>query len=390
MKNLVLVIGSLLLGVGLGMAATRREFSKEELPTEQFLAAIRSGVSNEYAGPKVVVVDGSTFDFGKMDRHAEGEHVFVIRNDGNRPLTLEKGQTTCKCTMSEMKDGELQPGESIPIKLTWTAKTGDANFSQSAEIKTSDPRQPLVRLNVFGKIIDALRADRAQLTLGTLSASEDATRKFRLHAFRGENQLAVTQHEFTIPEHAAHFTADFRPLTPDELKEEVGAKSGVEVSIHVKSGLPLGAVRQTIRLTTNLEEASPLDVPIEGHIVGDIVLVGPAFVVSDKSIVNISDVTSAKGKTVNAFILVKGPHRDETKLTLKSVEPSDSLQATLGEVATDNPQVDRYPITITIPPGSNQTNRIGLTDKDAGVIRVETTHPRIKEFVILVRYAITE
>jgi hypothetical protein len=390
MKNLVLVIGSLLLGVGLGMAATRREFGKEELPTEQFLAAIRSGVSNEFAGPKVVVVDGSTFDFGKMDRHAEGEHVFVIRNDGNRPLTLEKGQTTCKCTMSEMKDGELQPGESIPIKLTWTAKTGDANFSQSAEIKTSDPRQPLVRLNVFGKIIDALRADRAQLTLGTLSASEDATRKFRLYAFRGEMQLAVTQHEFTIPEHAEHFTADFRPLTPDELKEEVGAKSGVEVSIHVKSGLPLGAVRQTIRLTTNLEEASPLDVPIEGHIVGDIVLVGPAFVVSDKSIVNISDVTSAKGKTVNAFILVKGPHRAETKLTLKSVEPSDSLQATLGEVATDNPQVDRYPITITIPPGSNQTNRIGLTAKDAGVIRVETTHPRIKEFVILVRYAITE
>lgn len=390
MKNAVFVIVSLLVGVGLGIAATRQEFSKQELPTEQYLKQASNVDQAENIGPKVTVVGGSTFDFGQMDRHAAGEHTFVLRNDGNRPLALEKGQTTCKCTMSEMKDGELRPGESIPIHLTWTAKTADAEFSQSAEIKTSDPQQPLIRLNVFGKVIDALRADRTQLTLGTLSASEDATRKFRLHAFRGDEPLAVTKHEFTLPDHLSHFSADFRPLTPTEVAEESGAKSGVEASIHLKSGLPLGTVKQTIRLTTNLPDVTPIDVPIEGHIVGDIVLVGPAFVNSDKNFVNISDVAAAKGKEVTAYVLVKGPHRGETKLSLKSVEPADSLQASLGEVARDNANVDRYPLKIKIQAGAKPTNRIGMTPKEAGVIRIEVTHPQIKEFVILVRYAITE
>ncbi len=390
MKSLALVAVCLVVGIGLGLAATRQEFSGEQLPTETYrsVTPVKSAAPSQER--KLVIVGGSAFNFGEMDRHATGEHTFLFRNDGLTPIGLKQGQTTCKCTMSEMKDGELNPGQSMPIKLSWTAKTGEQDFSQSAEILTSNyPQQPVVRLHVYGKIIDALRADRASLSLGSLSASENAIGRFKVYAFRGEEPLAIVKHEFTLADKAAFFEAEFRPLTADELKAEKGVKSGVEVTIRLKSGLPLGTTSQTIRLTTNLSETSPLDVAIEARIVGDIMLVGPNTV-SEKNMIALGSTRSSQGKTGKYHVLVKGPHRSETTLKIASITPTDGFQAVLGEPLTDNPLVTRYPLTITIPVGARPVSNSGPTEDSAGVLRIETTHPQIKEFVVLVRYTVTE
>jgi hypothetical protein len=390
MKSLILIAVSLLVGVGLGFFVTSREFSAERLPTEQFLQATSASVAPAGAGARLEIVGGSTYNFGQMDRHAKGEHEFVIRNVGDVPIGLKQGQTTCKCTMSEMKDGDLKPGESIPVKLNWTAKTGEEDFSQSAEILTSGyPQQPVIRLHVYGKIIDALRADRGSLSLGSISASENVVGKFKVFAYRGDEPLAITQHEFTSPAKAEFFSAEWRPLAPEEMSNEKALKSGVEVTVRVKSGLPLGPIGQTIRLTTNLPNTAPLEVPIEGQIVGDIMVIGKD-VESNRNSIRLGTTSSQQGKTGKYHILVKGPHREETKLQIASVSPAEGLQAELGEPLTDNPQMIRYPLTITIPAGARPITRMGLTEDTAGVLRITTTHPQVKELVVLVRYAVTE
>src|SRR5687767_3196483 len=120
MKTFAFVAVSLLVGIGLGLAATRREFSKERLPTQAYLKETQTSAKPLGQDSKLEIEGGSTYNFGQMDRHAKGEHTFVIRNVGSTPIGLKQGQTTCKCTISEMKDGELKPGDSIPIKLMWT------------------------------------------------------------------------------------------------------------------------------------------------------------------------------------------------------------------------------------------------------------------------------
>ena len=390
MKAVALVAVCFLIGIGLGVFATSREFAGEQLPTQGFVAASNTSATSPDVGGKLVIEGGATYNFGEMDRHAKGMHEFVFRNTGTAPIGLKKGQTTCKCTMNEMEDSELKPGESIAIKLSWEAKTGEADFSQSAEIVTTNyPAQPIVRLHVYGKIIDALRTDRPSLSLGSLSTSENATGRFKLYAFRGEEPLEIVNHEFLAKDKASFFTAEFRPLTADELASEPSAKSGVEGTIHVKSGLPLGNLGQTIKLTTNLQNTSPLTLPIEGRIVGDIMLVG-AGAVSEQNMIRLGDAKSAVGKTALLHLVVKGPHRDETKLTLTSVKPEGELQVELGAPATDNPLVTRYPLTVTIPPGAKPVTRLGTDEATAGVLRIATTHPQIKEIVILVRYAVTD
>jgi hypothetical protein len=388
MRIAAFVVASFAVGIGLGLAATRREFSAEHLPTTALRQAKAATSSQQSA--QLVIVGGAAYNFGEMDRHAEGEHEFVFKNEGTTPIGLRKGQTTCKCTMSEMKDGELQPGQSLPIKLTWTAKTGENDFSQSAEIITTNyPAQPIVRLHVYGKIIDALRADRGNLTLGSISSSEKVVGRFKVFAYRGDEPLEIVKHEFTAADRAEFFSAEFRPLTSDEVAVESGARSGVEATIHVKSGLPLGAIGQSIRLTTNLPNTVPMNVAIEGRVVGDIMIVG-AGAVSDQNMIRLGDISSAAGKTGKYHLLVKGPHREDTTLKITAVEPAAGMQAVLGEALTDNPQVTRYPLTITIPVGAKPVSLQGLKPGEAGVIRIATTHPQIPEFVIIVRYSVTE
>lgn len=289
-----------------------------------------------------------------------------------------------------MKDGDLQPGESVPVNLSWTAKTGEQDFSQSAEILTTGyPEQPVLRLHVFGKIIDALRADRNSLSLGSISASENQVSRFKLLAFRGDEPLAITGIEFTSAATADHFSAEARALSPDETPSDEGLKSAVEVTVRVKSGLPLGAVNQTIRLTTNLRETAPYDLPIEGQVVGDIQVVG-RDVDSARNSIRFGTAKSKEGLTKKYHLLIKGPHREATKLEIAGVEPVDGLQAELGEALTDNPQVTRYPLTIKIPAGATPIVRQGLTPESAGVVRISTTHPQVKELVLIIRYAVIE
>jgi hypothetical protein len=388
-RTSVLVAICFAVGIGLGIASTVREFAGERLPTDPFVRATPTSVTSEATG-KLEVVGGTSYNFGEMDRHAKGEHEFVFRNIGTAPIGLKKGQTTCKCTMNEMENTELKPGESTTIKLSWEAKTGETDFSQSAEIITTNyPAQPIVRLHVYGKIIDALRTDRPSLSLGSISASEETSGKFKVFSFRGEEPLDITNYEFVDQDKAEFFTAEFRPLTEEELTAEPSAKSGVEVTIQVRAGLPLGNLGQSIKLTTNLPKTSPLTVPIEGRVVGDIMVIGPGTV-SDRNMVILGDTKSAVGKVARLFVLVKGPYRNETQLTLKSVTPDGGLLVELGEPSTDNPLVTRYPLTITIPPGAKPATHLGTTEESAGVVRIATTHPQIKEFVLLVRYAVTE
>ena len=52
MKAALLIALSLVVGIGLGIAATRREFSAEQLPTEQYLRTTQASNNPKAAGAK--------------------------------------------------------------------------------------------------------------------------------------------------------------------------------------------------------------------------------------------------------------------------------------------------------------------------------------------------
>jgi hypothetical protein len=157
------------------------------------------------------------------------------------------------------------------------------------------------------------------------------------------------------------------------------------MTIEVKPGLPQGDFDSAITVNTN-QSSDPLTVRVIGNVASDILLMGPN-VVREKMLVSLGAFSQNVGKKHTIFLIVKGPHRDDTKVEITSVEPTTEFSARLGEVVRDTPKTMRYPVIIEVPPGATPGAR---TEGTYGKIRIATTHPDVKELEIKVRYVVKE
>lgn len=395
MRITIFALIALAIGISAGVYGSWREFSHEKLPTKTLLAVLdeRESSTPQGQGPKVEVEGGEIFDFGTMDRGSADKHNFVFRNVGNEPLVLTMGETTCKCTaMSsggktmEAKDQEtIPPGGSFTVTLEWRTKTTEETFSQSAEFTTNDPRRETVRLLIHGRTVNAIEPADERVVFPSISSNEGAVADMFIYSHR-DQELKILKHQWASADSNEFLDVAFLPL-PDGEAAKKGARGGVRMRVSVKPGLRLGRTLHHLTLSTNYEGIENPVIPIEVNVVGDITLMGPK-VRSATTTVVLGTIDQKEGLTHTVYLLVKGPHRDQTVPEIVEVAPGDSLQATLGEPLTDSPTVKRIPITLKIPKGALRGNFLGTSDSKTGRIVLKTNHPQIKEIVITVMFVV--
>jgi hypothetical protein len=382
MKATIFAAVALACGIAVGLWTNRREFANEVLPIDITPASAVSG--GVRVGPKITIVNGERHDFGTMDRNAHGKHAWIVRNDGDAPLTLSTGQPSCGVCIKVFNVAKetLKPGEKTEVNIEWDVKTGDQQFEQSGPLTTNDKNRQTVTLYIRGNVLDTVRTDRGDIHFHDLSANESATGSVNIFAFR-EADLKVEKYEFVNPQVRDHVTVTFTPLSSDELAREPNAKGGLKMTLEVKPGLPYGDFEDSVNIHTNQYD-EPLTVRVIGNIASDVVLVGPN-VTRDKLLVGLGAIPQSVGKKHTVFILVKGPHRDETQVKIDSVEPATEFSATLGEPIRDSAKIVRYPLTIEVPAGATPVTRM---DALSARINISTTHPDVKELPIKVRYVV--
>lgn len=385
MKAAIFGIVALAIGIATGIGLTQQEFSHEAVPVDVGPPAPGAPSKPKY-GPKVVIVNGERYDFGTMDRNSHGTHSFIVRNDGDAPLKLSTGDPSCRVCIKvfSVTKEVLEPGEKTEVKIEWDIKAGDAEFEQSGPLNTNDRIHSTVHLSIHGRILDTVRADRHDIHFHDLSPTETgASGSINIYAFR-EPELRIERYEFEDPLHEKFFNITFTPVSADDLVREK-AKSGLKMNVEVKPGLPYGDFNVPVAVTTN-QSTDPVKVTIIGNIASDILLVGQN-VIRDKSIVSLGAISQKEGKKQTIFLIVKGPHRDETKVELASYEPTSDFKATLGDPIRDSAKTIRYPIVIEVPPGATPVTRM---EGSYAKINITTTHPEIKEVNIRVRYVVKE
>jgi hypothetical protein len=384
MKTVFLALLSLCVGTAIGLGLTRREFSQDVLPMDIGSAAGKAGTAK--VGPRAVIVNSETHDFGTMDRNEHGTHVFLVRNDGDESLTLTTGQATCKCTEFSVDKSRIGPGEDAHVNIKWDVKTSEAQFEQSGPLNTNDPRRPTIQLVVKGRVIDTVKAERSDIHFSDISANESSSAVLNIYGYRGP-ELTVEKVSFTDADLEQFFTVSFAPLSAEEVAKEPAATAGLKMTVTTKPGLPLGAFNQTVQVSTNQNTPSLVSVHLIGNAVSDIHLAGPRV---DAVNMMVGLGTIARGTPVKqtVYLLVKGPYRDQTQLSLASVEPANELTATLGEPNRENPKIVRYPLIIESPATAPAVSR--MAEGAFAKIRLTSTHPDVKELTIKVRYVIRD
>ncbi len=393
---LVAGVAGTCLGVGLNFADLSRLTRARPLPPAELVNDARLPPLPPADGPQpIAVVEESTHDFGVMERDAKNTHVFVIKNSGGYPLVLRQGDTTCKCTMSKLAQEPIDPGEQADITLTWEAKSDSEQFRQTAEILTNDPQRPRVLLTIEGRIRASLAAMPPTINFSGMLESEERTATTRVYTTRGTD-FRILEHSFSDPATAEKYSVALAPLSPEEL-QPLGFSAGYLVTLSAQSGLPMGEMRQSLLLHTNLEGAAPVEIPILGVVAGPVSVIGRGWKTGrgNRGILQVGAVKRGEVVSRELKFLVRGERRKQMNFTVRSVRP-EALRASLGTHTSINEDtVEQVPLVIEVPAECPPFRLLGATDVHGepidsafAEIVVECDDPQVGSWHVMIKLAV--
>jgi len=98
---------------------------------------------NLYSQPKLEVVGGDTYDWGKS-KSTQGklQTVIVLKNIGNQPLKIYGVNATCGCTTAPISKNEIAPNDTAGINVTLNISTYSGDVKKNIEVRSNDPDNP--------------------------------------------------------------------------------------------------------------------------------------------------------------------------------------------------------------------------------------------------------
>ncbi len=342
---------------------------------------------------------GREHDFGVMEPEETGEHTFVIKNVGTGPMDLTLGATTCKCTLGELQDGTLEPGEQTEVKLSWTIKTNSKTFGQSAEIRTTAPDDPAIRFQINGLVVREFQVDPENVSFGEVPAGEDIDFNFNLYSY---SDADVKLGDLAIASEPINELASFEveEFTPDEENagEYFEARQGFAVKGTIKSGLPQGALSTQIQIpllqadVPEGEEAKAdryVSVKLGGRVVGALAMIPNAKLkdIEGGYLYNFGRLGKDDKHSASMMITLKGEQYADAKLRVDSVRPEGVIKAELVDRNLRN-STRLFKLNVELIPGEEAIERLGKSKGDYGVIQIESDDPRVSGMKIGIKFAL--
>jgi len=403
MRLLLVVIFVVILGGSLGIAHTWSEFSgveeQMELPANVQVgdggadsnAATTSQQPADTTGtPRARIVGESSNDFGILERDATRSHSFVVRNDGDADLLVEKQGVSCGlCVQTTFARAIVKPGEEVTIPVTFQAHKPGPALNENLEVRTNDAAHEVIRFDLIAYISEAAGASVSELALGTISTDEGGAASFRVYGFV-EQPLEIVECKFSEGDNQDYFEWEVGELTEEAVKAgQAHAKFGKEIKVTIKSGLPVGPLEQNFTIVARAGKVVTINVPVSGRVTGDLSFLGGSRFSSDKSLLSLGRILAGEGGMAKLHLRVKGEHRDEVQVTVGECVPVEYLSATIGErkVIQDG-KTYLYPVTVELDKSAPPMNRLGGVGSSVGKIVIHTTHPTAKEVTLHVRFAV--
>jgi uncharacterized protein DUF1573 len=381
--------------------------------------------------PKAIAVDGTLYDFGTMEQGQKGEHVFKLRNEGEAPLKISPGKSSCQCTIGSLGKNGLEPGEGTTLTISWDIRNPVPRFEQFAKFHTNDPLNPELSFNIRGSVGRKLVfKPSAEIALGLLPEGKPTERLLTLHSEILES-FDIKQIETSTP----LIVVETRPLksdelsilsqspshedlprpnelelpaakmlagkTPEQIKAEhleprveqlkkkeaeakkrqddelankpPAAKCGYELKVVFRSGLPIGRFRETITIHTNLDSAETLTASFQGTRSGPVEIFATPGVAwsSEEGALRFKRFRAADGTKAKLMLFVnKFDH--EFAVTEAKMDPPTVQYQLVRDMNFKGTGRDKFDLLLEVPPGETP---ITLGGQNPGQILLHTNHP---------------
>ena len=206
-------------------------------------------------------------NFGRVDQFQQVRQKIIVRNEGDAPLVIMKIDTDCGCTAAVMADSVIAPGREAPVEIAFS--TGDRQGEQhkTVTIKTNDPAEPTVRINVISDVVPYVRLSDERVRFAPVHAGEVKTERVRLAADSGFG-LKVKSVEPGEP----FFTTK---AEPDPSADE----EAFFVSMTLLPDAPAGPFRKTIDVETTGRVPRTFHLIVTGQILSYFIVKGEPRVI---------------------------------------------------------------------------------------------------------------
>lgn len=98
-----------------------------------------------YARPQLQP-DDRVFDFGCVGIDYQVQHDYYLHNIGEETIKIDSVKTTCDCSSLLFVDSLVAPGDSVPVRVSFTTENYYGPVTKAIKIYSTDPQQPYQEL----------------------------------------------------------------------------------------------------------------------------------------------------------------------------------------------------------------------------------------------------
>jgi len=339
-------------------------------------AGSASNVRSE--GHPRAVVGERKFELGVVESPDAFTHKFVIRNEGDAPLTLTRGASNCKCTITELPEAPVPPGGQVEVGVAFKLVPRTGFFSRGAKILTNDPENPELLLGLEGTVHRRLAAEPDAITMSVPFSGDRTASTTVFSQIWKQFQLAVVKRS------NRGMRCRIVPASKEEL-DKAKALCGYRVEVELSPDMPDGHFSDYVELTASPNDSadSPqsLSLQVQGNIYGRLTFHGAK--IDDQRVLHLGTVRAGEGACEN---LVMKVHDAERSLSILGVQ-SDPQFMSVRVVPLRQTMVNAglYSVEVRIPPDAPSSVYLG---ERSATVRLTTNHPRLPVIEIKVEFCV--
>ncbi|MCK4414853.1 MAG: DUF1573 domain-containing protein [Candidatus Eisenbacteria sp.] len=306
-------------------------------------AALAAGV--RVAGP-VAELDPPIHDFGTITQGVLYRAEVILRNGGTAPLEVRAVTSDCGCTVAELADSLLAPGEATPLRFSFASRSFSGKIEKHLFVETNDPGAPRAILTLKATVRTYLRWEPRALEFGNVPLGQSPRQSVTITSALRDS-LEIT----SIDAPSDLFAAEVR-------REVIGDSLRHQVEFRLRPTAPPGWFRSHALLRTNHERVRQLQVRLSGQV--------HAFFRIEPSAISFGQLRQGTARTRELHLIGTGEGRHR----VTSVACGDQRLVTAIRTVAEG---RRYAVMVTMP----ETIPIGIVRTELHVATDDPAHPEI-------------
>jgi len=220
---------------------------------------IGSALAEQATSPPDIDFSEELWDFGTIKHGDVVTHVFEVKNLGGAELVISKVRPSCGCTAALLSSGEVAPGSTSQIKVTFNSSGFEGKISKYIYVESNDPDEPRAKLTITATVEvpphPTIELMENSWDFGLVTQGERPTYTLPVEN-TGERELVISNVRTS-----SHCTAEL--LTASSISP---GKMG-EIRVSYEATGQKGLVRERLYIDSNDPFSKTMVFPITGYVI---------------------------------------------------------------------------------------------------------------------------